>query len=152
MNKKEVEDLIYDYHWMKSEVYRLYRRLFGGSLFPSRSVGVAQYGIEATLPKGSPLKSYAELEAMDAREERQYKRLKYLEAKVKAIEKIPDYLSDDIQLVILDCMMDGMSYRAIAAHLGMNREKVREIKDKMLCQICQNCHFLHDLKKRKTAS
>ena len=151
MNKNEVENLIYDYHWMKSEVYRLHQRLFGGSIFSSKSVGVAQYGIEATLPKGSRLKSHAELETLDAREERQLKRLKNLEAKVQAIERIPDYLTDDIQLIILDCMMDGMSYRAIAAHLNMNREKVREIKDEMLCQICQNCHFLHDLKNEKSA-
>ena len=151
MNRKELENLIYDYHWMKREISRLYQRLYGVTGVAERNTLIAQYGIEATLPKGSPLRSEVELRLMDLREERQYKRLKYLETRVEAIEKISDHLTDDLHLVIIDCMMDGMSYRAIAAHLGMNREKVREIKDEMLCQICQNCHFLHDLKSEKSA-
>ena len=153
LNKKQIENLIYDYHWMRKEVDRLERIVYGSSI-PMKSWGVAQYGIEATLPRGSRGKSKAELEAMDLREERAYKRLQSYEGKVYAVEKLANYVQDvlkhDHMLVIIDCMMDGMSYRSIAAHLGTNREKVRELKDKMLCHFCQNCHFLHELFKGKS--
>lgn len=150
MNKKQIENLIYDYHWMRKEVDRLERALYGSPV-PMRSWGVAQYGIEATLPHGSSGKSRSELEQMDLREERLYKRLTHYREKVIAIEKMADMVKSDRQLIIMDCMMEGMSYRAIAAHLGINREKVRELKNKMLCHFCQNCHFLHRLTSEKSA-
>jgi CheY-like chemotaxis protein len=156
MNKKQIEDLIYDYHWMRKEVDRLERIIFGFSV-PIR-FGVSQYGVEATLPKGSPMKSRAELEAMDLREERQYKRLIAYREKVYAVEEIAEWLEknakDQRQLIILDCMMEGMSYRAIAAHLRMNRNRVRELKDDMLdqiCQKCQKCQFVQKLNREKSA-
>ncbi|MEI3607085.1 hypothetical protein SPD48_15410 [Pseudogracilibacillus sp. SE30717A] len=47
MNKKEIEGLIYEYHWRKREVSRLINILYGTS-DSYRSVGIAQYGVEAT--------------------------------------------------------------------------------------------------------
>ncbi|RHW33534.1 sigma-70 RNA polymerase sigma factor region 4 domain-containing protein [Oceanobacillus profundus] len=150
--KKQVEDLIYQYYWRKKEVSRicsiLWRRY---SLTPSAGM-VSKYGIEATLPKANTsLKSYAEMDALDARDKRLYDRYKDYEEIVKAIESIANYLEDEQQKIILDCMMEGMSYRSIADHLGINRNKIRLMKEKMLCQICQKCHFLHDLIDKKTA-
>ncbi|MCY9443217.1 sigma-70 family RNA polymerase sigma factor, partial [Bacillus spizizenii] len=43
--------------------------------------------------------------------------------------------------VIYDWMMDGMSYRAIGLHLGISRETVRKMKDELINQLCQDCHF-----------
>ncbi|TWJ99384.1 hypothetical protein CHCC20493_1924 [Bacillus licheniformis] len=62
MYKKEIEKLISSYHWMAKEVQRLQRVLYGSDI-PMRSWGVAQYGLEAAMPKGSPGKSQAELKA-----------------------------------------------------------------------------------------
>jgi len=110
--KEKIEQLIRDYHWMKKEVERLERVLFGYST-PMRLWGVAQYGDEFAMPKGSVGKSQAELRDMDIREERQYKRLKLLRRKVYVIESGADLLRDEKDKVIYDCMLDGMSYRAI---------------------------------------
>nr|WP_238409502.1 hypothetical protein [Bacillus safensis] len=85
MNKKEIEGLVHNYHWMAKEVQRLQHVLYGTDI-PMRSWGVAQYGIEATLPKGSKGKSQAELRDMDMREERLFKRLRKYEECVYAIE------------------------------------------------------------------
>src|SRR5690625_692374 len=132
MNKKEIESLIYEYHWRKREVSRLENILYGTS-DSYRSVGVAQYSVEATLPKpNTNLKSHAEMDAMDAREKRLLNRLKEYEEKVRTVEKMADYLTNDKHLIILDCMMEGMSYRSIAAHLGIGRTKIWEMKDEML--------------------
>lgn len=149
MNKKELESLIYSYHWRKREVNRLERILYGSSVI-ERSVGVSRYGIEATLPKGSPLKSHAELEQLDLRDQLLLKRYNKHIDKVLLVERIAEWLEDEIHQIIIDCMMEGMSYRSIAAHLGVNREKIRELKEEMLCHICQNCHFLHELKNEKS--
>ncbi|MFG6179658.1 helix-turn-helix domain-containing protein, partial [Halomonas sp. THAF12] len=112
---------------------------------------VQQLGIEATLPKANVnSKSAAEVDAMEARERRLYYRWKEYSRKVESIELMADFLEDEQHLIILDCMMEGMSYRSVAAHLGVNRNKIREMKSMMLCQICQKCHYLHDLELEKS--
>lgn len=77
MNPKDIENLINSYHWMVKEVQRL-QRVFYGSAIPMKNWGVAQYGLDAAIPKGSPGKSQAELRQMDMREERLFKRLMQL--------------------------------------------------------------------------
>lgn len=137
MNKKQVEDLIYQYHWRKKELDRISNILWGSNRH-SKSVGVAQYGIEATLPKpNTNLKSMAEMDDMDARDKRQYDRWVEFQSKVASIEMMIDYLEDEQHQIILDCMMEGMSYRSIADHLNVSRTKLGEMKNAMLSQICQ---------------
>jgi|SRR5690625_2421215 len=145
MNSKQIENLIYQYHWRKKELDRLSNILWGLSN-NFKSVGVAQGGIESTLPKpNTSLKSYAEMDDMDARERRNYERYIEYEEKVDAVESMIDCLEDEQHKIILDCMMEGMSYRSIADHLSVNRNKIREMKEEMLCQICQKCHLLQGL-------
>jgi len=143
MNVKQIENLIYQYHWRKKELDRISGILWGYRI-PNYSNGVSQYGIEATLPKpNTNLKSFAEMDAMDAREKRQYERyIEYLD-KVEQIESMMDILADEQHQIILDCMMEGMSYRSIAAHLGIGRSKITEMKNEMLSQICQNGQKSH---------
>lgn len=151
MNNRQVEDLIYQYHWRKKELDRLHNILFGTKA-NMKSIGVAQYGVEATLPKpNTNIKSTPEIDEMDARERRLYKRWMEYKEKVQGIELLGDFLESEKHLIILDCMMEGMSYRSIADHLGVNRNKLRQIKEDMLCQICQKCHFLHDLLEKNSA-
>ncbi|MFC2948550.1 sigma factor-like helix-turn-helix DNA-binding protein [Virgibacillus sediminis] len=152
MNKKQLENLIYQYHWRKRELDRISSIIWGGfSQVPSAGM-VAQYGVEATLPKpNTNIKSAAEMDAMDAREKRQYQRWIQYSEKVDAIERLIDYLKEEQHKIILDCMMEGMSYRSIADHLGVNRNKIREMKEDMLGQLCQKCHFLTDLLDKNSA-
>jgi hypothetical protein len=150
MNREQIEALLRDYRWMRKEVDRLERILFGYSS-PMRSWGVSQYGIEATLPKGSPGKSQAELKDMDIREERLYKRLKKYQKIVYAIELAVDFIEDEKMKIVYDCILEGMSYRAIGYHLGISREQVRRMKNKIIDHLCQSCHFLQLLKEEKSA-
>ncbi|MDM5335728.1 sigma-70 family RNA polymerase sigma factor [Fictibacillus enclensis] len=118
MLKERIEHLLRDYHWMKKEVDRLQRIVYGYAT-PMKSWGVAQYGIEATMPKSSRGKSQEELKEMDLREEREYKRLKKYEEIVFAIEMAADLLEDEKDKVIYDCLLDGMSYRSIDHRVGI---------------------------------
>ncbi|MCM3448820.1 sigma-70 family RNA polymerase sigma factor [Bacillus safensis] len=115
-----------------------------------RSWGVSQYGIEATLPKGSKGKSQAELRDMDMREDRLFKRLWKFEERVYAKEAAASKIEGEKHKVVYDCMMEGMSYRAIGLHLGLSREKVRQMKDNIIDQLCQYSHFVHLLKDEKS--
>ncbi len=83
------------------------------------------------------------------REERLFKRLKYYEERVYAVELGAEKIKGEQHKVIYDCMMEGMSYRAIGLHLGISRETVRKMKDEFISHLCQDCHFerLLNLKK-----
>ncbi|WP_079708100.1 hypothetical protein [Paraliobacillus ryukyuensis] len=149
MNKlKQIQTLIYNYHWQRKEVDRIARIL--NSIDGPQGAGIAQYGIEATLPKpNTNEKSKYEIEAMGRREKRQYERYVRFSENVEKVESLADYLDNDHQLIILDCMMEGMSYRSIADHLGVSRYKLGEMKDDMFDQLCQKCHFPQHLLKEK---
>jgi archaellum component FlaC len=147
---EQIEELLRDYHWIVREILRLERSLYGGSNRTSRSWGVAQYGIEAAMPKGSGGISQSELAEMDIREERLYNRIQKLEVKVGAIESVAEEIKGEMHKVVYDCMLDGMSYRSISKHLGVSRDKVRQIKDEIVNQLSQNDHIRHVLKNEKS--
>lgn len=140
MSFNDMEQLIRDYRWMKNEVARLQTLIYGYHP-PMSSWGVAQYGIDAAMPKGSSIRSAAEMEAMDLRDKRQWDRLKKYEAYIYAVEKAPDFLAGEKNKIVFDCMLEGMSYRKIGTHLEMSRDKVRDVKDDIISQLCQNDHF-----------
>jgi DNA-binding NarL/FixJ family response regulator len=148
--KEQIEGLLFDYHWMRKEVDRLQRIIYGNST-PMKSWGVAQYGIDAAMPNGSRGKSQSELSEMDLREERLYKRLKKFEDIVFAIEMAADFLEEEKQIVIYDCLLDGMSYRSIAHHVGLSRNQVKKAKDAILNHLSQKSHFVQLLKIEKSA-
>lgn len=135
---------------MKNEVSRLQTIIYGSQV-PMDSWGVAQYGIDAAMPKGSSIRSAKEMEAMDLRDIRQSERLKKYESYVYAIEKAPDFLAGEKNKIVFDCMLDGMSYRKIGNHLEMSRDKVREVKEDIISQLCQNGHFRQLLNSEKCA-
>ncbi|MFD0825836.1 sigma-70 family RNA polymerase sigma factor [Neobacillus sp. M.A.Huq-85] len=134
---------------MRKQVDHLQRQLYGSSS-TMRSWGVAQYGLEAAMPKGSTGKSLAELENMDIREERLYKRLIKYEEQVYAIEMAGDLLDDEKDRVIYDCLLDGMSYRAIADQLGITRNQAKEAKKAILSTLSQKSQFVSLLKLEKS--
>ncbi|MGY4715358.1 sigma-70 family RNA polymerase sigma factor [Bacillus amyloliquefaciens] len=139
MKQKDIENLINSYHWMVKEVQRLQRVLYGSTI-PMKNWGIAKYGLEAAMPKGSLGKSQDELRQMDMREERLFKRLKYYEERVYAVELGAEKIKGEQHKVIYNCKMEGMSYRAIGLPLAF-QGTVRKMKDELISQLCQDCHF-----------
>lgn len=142
---REIESLIKDYYWMDREIHRLEGILYRGRS-SERSWGVAQYGLEAAMPKGSGGISKTELAAMDDKEEIIINRIKKLAKKVEAVEIASDNLKDEIHKTVLDCIMDRMSYRAIAKHLNVSRDRVKQIKDEIIHHFSQNDQIRQVLK------
>lgn len=146
----QIEELIRDYRWMKNEVRRL-EKIIHGETVPMRNWGVAQYGDEASLPSGSKGKSQAELNDADIREERLLNRLDKYQHRVYALEMAGELLEDELERVVYDCLLDRMSYRAIAYHVGFSRNQAKKTKDAILNQLSQNSHFVTLLNLEKKA-
>ncbi|OHX39220.1 helix-turn-helix domain-containing protein [Cytobacillus oceanisediminis] len=131
ITKWQIEEWIRDYNFMLREISRLQRILnrisFGGTGL------VAQYGIDAAMPKGSSGISQAELKQLDSRERRLYK----YEQIVQTLEDVSYLFETEKYRVLYDCMLEGMSYRSIAKHLGVSRDTVREMKEEILEIIVQ---------------
>lgn len=134
---ERISQLVRDYRWMKNEINRLQRIVYGSSI-PMIKWGVAQYGIEAVMPKGSKGKSHAEMDAMDIREKKQIQRLKNYESYVFALETAIDVLEDERQKIIYDCLLDEMTYRQIALHLAVSKDYVQKQKSDIVRQIGQS--------------
>ena len=146
----DISQLIRDYNWMKKEVVRLQRIIYGGTI-PMINWGVAQYGVEATMPRGSKGKSHAELEAMDIREKRQIQRLETYQRYIYALEKAVDVLEDERQKIIYDCLLDEMTYRQIAVHLSVSKDYIQIQKQNIVRQIRQNRQITAILQPEKSA-
>lgn len=147
MIKWQVEEWIRDYNFMIREISRLNRLLntVGGSLKLT-----ATYGIESSMPKGNGGVSQAELRQMDIRERRLYK----YEMIIHYLEDALDSFDNDKHRILYDCMIEGMSYRSIAAHMAMSRDTIRKMRDEILgivVQKVQKDQFLQKLKSVKTA-
>ncbi|KLV23064.1 hypothetical protein ABW02_20265 [Niallia circulans] len=145
-----IAELIRDYRMMKREIERLQRIIYGKSV-PMRSWGVAQYGVEATLPHGSSGKSQAELRDMDIREQKQIKRLQEYRRKVFAIESAGDFLDKEILKIVYDCMLSGMTRQQIAVHLEISRVSVDKLRADIKTQIDTNTTFSKLLHGEKSA-
>ena len=145
-----IAELIRDYRMMKREIERLQRIIYGKSV-PMRSWGVAQYGVEATLPHGSSGKSQAELRDMDIREQKQIMRLQEYQRKVFAIESAGDFLNKEILKIVYDCMLSGMTRQQIAVHLEISRDSVDKLRADIKAQIGTNTTFSKLLHGEKSA-
>lgn len=145
-----IAELVRDYRMMKREIERLQRIIYGKSV-PMRSWGVAQYGVEATLPHGSSGKSQAELRDMDIREQKQIMRLQEYQRKVFAIESAGDFLDKEILKIVYDCMLSGMTRQQIAVHLEISRDSVDKLRADIKAQIGTNTTFSKLLHGEKSA-
>ncbi|MEK4825141.1 sigma-70 family RNA polymerase sigma factor [Niallia sp. FSL W8-0951] len=145
-----IAELIRDYRMMKREIERLQRIIYGKSV-PMRSWGVAQYGVEATLPHGSSGKSQAELRDIDIREQKQIMRLQEYQRKVFAIESAGDFLDKEILKIVYDCMLSGMTRQQIAVHLEISRDSVDKLRADIKAQIGTNTTFSKLLHGEKSA-
>lgn len=154
MDHKELENIISDYKFMKREIKRLEELLWGigGNSSAFKGNGVAQYGIEAAMPKGSGLISRAELDILDRREQKLLMRIDRYRNMIEFVESGEESLKEPVQQTVYSCMMEGMSYRAIGKHIGVSREQVRRLRDDVINHLCQNDHLCQNwqyLKYRK---
>ncbi|ACA40633.1 sigma-70 family RNA polymerase sigma factor [Lysinibacillus sphaericus] len=135
-SEADINYLVKNYRFWKKEINRLERVLYVGSSSMG-SWGVAQYGIDAAMPKGSSIRSAEELKRMDVRERGQLARLEKLRTYVYALEVAYNLIDDEQLITIYDCLLDGMTYRQIAEHLSTTKDYVRLKKQIIFSQNSQ---------------
>lgn len=132
-----ITQMIKDFKWMRNEVQRLQKLLYGHSL-PIQNWGVAQYGVEAAMPKGSKGKSITEIKRIESLEEKRNNRLRRYETEVYLLETLGDTLQNETQKVIYDCLLEGMTYREIGLHLMISKDNVQKQRKEIIQQLIEN--------------
>jgi DNA-directed RNA polymerase specialized sigma subunit len=122
-NKHQIYGILKDYHWMVREIGRIDRQLSTTDF-----AGVAQYGIEATMPTAQGVVGRA-LENEIIRRETKSKRLYDYIDKVNFMNENISKITDEREKVVLDCLLDGLSLTAVSKHLGFSRQLVTDIRD-----------------------
>ncbi|MEG0470765.1 MAG: sigma-70 family RNA polymerase sigma factor [Solibacillus sp.] len=134
---QDIDYMISNYRLWVREIIRLESILYGGRTNMS-SWGVAQYGDQAAMPKGSSIRSAVELEQMDARERIQYNRLCKIQSYVFALEFACNVFKTEELCTIYDCFLDGMTYREIAEHMGSSISNIHRKRREIVKQMEQN--------------
>lgn len=134
MDKYEIEQTLRDYHWMVREIARLREMLSDAGERVVRNYE----GLDMPKPQGRRSDPVL-LEA--SRRERLWRKLQKYDQKVKFVQERMDFIEDEREKTVLDCLLDGMSIRSIADHMGLSRRHVQNIKDRIIEQFCsrQEC-------------
>ncbi|OUQ86711.1 hypothetical protein B5G50_19805 [Brevibacillus brevis] len=119
---QKAEEEIRDYNYMQIEIVRIQRFL--------REAGegmVAQYGLDAGMPKGKGSngdKTHAEV----VRRERKWKRLQNLQDKIERINKAVETIPGEQERLVVEALLDGDKNNLIAKEIGVSRQRYYEIK------------------------
>lgn len=128
---QRTEDDIRDYPYMQIEVMRIRRYLEEAG-----QGTVAQYGLEAALPKGKGRHGDStHVEAV--RRERKWKRLQNLQKKIERIDKALDRIGDEQERLVLEALLDGDKNNLIAKEIGVSRQRYYEIKRRAVLKLAE---------------
>lgn len=127
VNKFSLDAMITDYHWMLNAVKDIRAELEIGAK-------TAQYGIEASMPKGQGNTSDpVELEVV--RRAKKIKRLQEYEMSLWTVQQRIEKVQGIREVQVLDWMLDGKSMRWIAKNMGLSHTHVQNIKDTIVEQM-----------------
>lgn len=132
LTKSEIEQILRDYHWMVREIERIRSYLAGAG---ERTV--REYGIESGMPKPQG-KTSDPVHQEVARREKQWRRVEKLEGKVRFVQERIEIISDERERTVMDCMLDGMSFTAIAYHMKLSKGHVNNIKDHIVDRLYES--------------
>jgi DNA-binding NarL/FixJ family response regulator len=125
-NKFQLYGILKDYHWMIKEIKQI-----DYELSKTEFQGVAQYGIEATLPHAVGIVGRAIENEVIRRSKKSERMIDYAK-KVNFIHERIHKITDEKEKVVLDSLLDGYSLTAISKHLRMSRQNVTDIRDKIV--------------------
>ncbi|GIP63074.1 hypothetical protein J32TS6_16290 [Virgibacillus pantothenticus] len=132
MNKEQIERAIKDYNWMIREIKRQRQML-------EKDIGtkvVSASGVEATLPKSKGVISDPVVKEV-IRRDRKSNWLSKLEKKVLFIQERLPAIDEPREVVVLECMLDGMTISAISKHMGLSRKNIYTIKETIVQKMLQ---------------
>ncbi|OLS39119.1 hypothetical protein BTR25_13380 [Bacillus sp. MRMR6] len=134
-NKYDIYEMIDNYKDMIN-IIRHYEDNLEGVDFK----GVAQYGVEASLPSGKGLVSKA-LENEVVRRNERFKRISDYTNKVNYINTKRKKLTDHKEIEILDCLLDGLSLSAISRAMRLSRQQIDKIRSDIVDKLVTDNTF-----------
>ncbi|MFD1416816.1 helix-turn-helix domain-containing protein [Oceanobacillus jeddahense] len=123
---KKIMDIIKYYHINMNNINTL-------AAEEMKSIGVSQYGIESSLPKGNGFSSVVENEAM-----RQIENTKFFADMITDMKYLQDRwhrITDEKEAAILKLRLDGYRITDIAEIMGMERTGVYRTLERIACRI-----------------
>jgi len=130
VNKFDLDTMITDYHWMLNAVKDIRAEIEIGAK-------TAQYGIEASMPKGQGNTSDpVELEV--TRRAKKIKRLQEYEMRLWEVQQRIGRVKGIREIQVLDWMLDGKSLRWIGKTMGLSHTHIQNIKDSIVEQMLCN--------------
>jgi hypothetical protein len=126
LEKKEIENILKDYHWMMNSI-----KLERESLKDIDGNFTAKYGIEASLPKAIGNNSDPIFKETLRREKRWGKIVKY-ENKVRLIQDRIHCVINEREHEVLHWLLEGKSLRWISDHMGLSPTHIHRIKNSII--------------------
>ena len=126
MNKWQVEDLLKDYHWKLHSV-----KIMRESMNEINVNMVAQYGLQAAMPKASGDPSDPILKEVERRDDR-WKKIHAFEKDIKFIQSRLSLINDERETEVLHWLLEGKSMRWIGLHMGLSDKHIGRIKDRVV--------------------
>lgn len=129
MNRKEIENILKDYHWMMNSI-----KILRKSMEDAGEGLTAQYGLAAGQPKpkgvtGDPI--YREI----IRREKRHAVINKYRAKISIIQERLHVIQDDREQEVLYWLLEGKSYRWIGMHMGFSSSHIKRIRDSIVDQL-----------------
>ncbi|AQU79735.1 helix-turn-helix transcriptional regulator [Planococcus faecalis] len=126
MNKWQVEDLLKDYHWKLHSV-----KIMRESMNEVNVSMVAQYGLQAAMPKGSGDPSDPILKEVERRDDR-WKKIHAFEKDIQLIQSKLKKVENEREAEVLHWLLEGKSMRWIGMHMGLSHTHIQRIKDAVI--------------------
>lgn len=126
MKRKEIENILKDYHWMLNSI-----KIMRKSLDDVSEGLTSQYGLEASMPKAQGVSGDPVFREYIRREKR-FKRIHEYEQKIKAIQNRMYLIENEREIEVLHWLLEGKSYRWIARHMGLSFSHIRRIRGRII--------------------
>ncbi|GIP35070.1 LuxR C-terminal-related transcriptional regulator [Paenibacillus sp. J2TS4] len=120
---EDISQLIKDYHWMMNSI-KLY-----SSMPSAAGEGRAAQFNRGAAPRKTQEVQHDPIHQETIRRDRRYKKIAQYEEKVHFIQERMTAIDDDREMEVLHWIIEGKSYRWIAAHMGLSHSHVARIKD-----------------------
>lgn len=98
---------------------------------------VAQYGLEASLPKAVGGTSDAVFNEVNRRISGTSQRIKRYEYQVQQIQKRIPFVQGDREIEVLHRLLDGSSMRAVSRHMRLSETTIKRVRETIIEQMTQ---------------
>ncbi|MBB5148189.1 helix-turn-helix transcriptional regulator [Ureibacillus thermosphaericus] len=125
ITKEKLDQWIKDYRWMINTVEQLQME------YRYNGAKIAQYGIEATLPKASGQTSDVVFTEV-VRRNKHLKRINEYICKIQEVQKRVDKVTEPREAEVLYWLLEGKSMRWIGQHMALSHVTIKNIKENIL--------------------